>query len=82
MLHQEHRPVPPLPDGFDQRNNGGHLFERHPGRRLVEQEDFRVQREQDAHLELALLAVGQLARGRAPFGSEEHGLEDLPRAVL
>src|SRR6266496_328866 len=82
VLDQEHRPVPPAANGLDQCDDGRHFLERHPRRRLVEQEHLGVERQENAHLELALLAVGQLARGRTPLGSEEHGLEDLPRAVF
>src|SRR6266536_5167821 len=56
VLDEQDRLVAPGLDALDEADDGRHLFERHARGGLVEQQDLRLQRQQDAQLELALLA--------------------------
>src|SRR5260370_3482019 len=82
VLDEEDGAVPARPDPLDELDDRGHLLERHPRGRLVEQQHLRLEREQDAQLELALLAVGQRPGRRAPLTLEQHGLAPAVRGVL
>src|ERR1044071_1793319 len=82
VLHEEDRAVSATPDGLDERDDGRHFLQAHTCGGLVEQQHVGVQGKEDAHLELPLLAVGELAGRRLRFGPEEDGVEDLPRPIL
>ena len=57
---------------LDQLEDHRHLVHAHAGGRLVEHEDLGLEREQDRHLELALVAVRQLGGERvAPLGERD-----------
>src|SRR6202795_5235890 len=82
VLDEQDGLVAPGLDALDEADDGRHLLERHARRRLVEEQQLGLEREQDAQLELALFPVGQEPRGRLPPRLEEHSFEELPRAVL
>ncbi len=66
----------------DDLDEAGHVGRRHAGHGLVEQHDARLGREQHRDLELALVAVGQVARGDLGAAHEPDGLQvpvRLPR---
>ena len=68
-----------LLDLLDQVEDDRHLVDAHAGRRLVEHEDRRFHREQDRHLELALVAMAERGGARACAGQQTHALEHRPR---
>src|SRR5688572_12222880 len=68
-------------DVLDQLQDYRHLVDAHAGRRLVEHEHARLERQQDRDLELALVAVRQRRRARMPFVGEGHTLDEVHRPV-
>ncbi len=63
VLDHQHRPAFVGVHGADQLDELGDVLHRDAGHRLVEQDHARLAREQHRELELALVAVRELARG-------------------
>src|SRR5215203_1044406 len=76
VLDEEHRAVAALLDLGDEVEDGRHLVDAHAGRRLVEHEHLRLQRQEQRDLELALVAVREGLRGELAAVGEAHLLED------
>src|SRR6185503_15176474 len=68
-------------DGADQVEDHRHFVDAHARGRLVEHEHFRLEREQDRHFELALVAVRQRRRGEVRLVGQRDALEEVARAA-